>query len=163
MVWALSWCDKTSCHYKMPECFFPALFVYLCLSLSLALSEHQYNLMQSILFTLKSNKSASACVLMNFAVAVSSLLLLFFFVCVLFVCPHSGSSDLYRCRRAQHHKSTDANCTHTHKQYKSVAYLLLPRNPFIPLSIDSLHNDLFLAIMYHQVLSSCSCALFYAL
>lgn len=86
MVWALSWCDKTSCHYKMPECFFPALFVYLCLSLSLALSEHQYNLMQSILFTLKSNKSASACVLMNFAVAVSSLLLLFFlYVCYLCV------------------------------------------------------------------------------
>lgn len=66
-VWALS-SDDNSMHYKMPTLFFRHFFSLVALySLPFL---HYFNWMQGILFTLKCNKSTSACVLMNFVLEI---------------------------------------------------------------------------------------------
>lgn len=129
--------------------------------------------MQSILHTLKSNKSASACILMKFVGCSRCHLLCAFFCTDWFHCHHWSSSKthiLYRtaalsiqCGKISCVCLFCCRCTCILKTHSSLWLTDLAGWLAECLWIDSLHNDLFVAIMYHQALYTFFCSLCLAL
>lgn len=93
----MSWCDKNAnAFFSSPLSFISSLFaVCHC---------NHYNLMQSILFTLKWDKSASVSVLMNSVLFIAITLADFFIVC--FRIQSTRCSVLFTCIQCNHNGST---------------------------------------------------------
>lgn len=108
-----------------------------------------YNIIQCILFTLKSDKSDSSCILMNFILLVA--IVLSWFLCIFAFYQHGivSLSSTYTTSHDYMVASATVTPYQTIENYVKCSLAQIHSSPCR--SIDSLQNDLFLVIMYGTV------------